>query len=121
MDGPDYMYMENFSGCDYNGYLKIMLGTLCLLHNEVCLEYSGLVVTRMDTPRLPSSLKIHDRSHKIRLKAEENGVLYNKHNVSNLILVTTEFQPRLKLILLGGLNFSPTFITNALKITLAIT
>ena len=107
MDGPDYM--------------KIRLDTLCLLHKEICLEYSGLVVTRMDTPRLPSSLKIHDRSHKIRLKAEENGVLYNKHNVSNLILVTTEFQPRLKLILLGGLNFSPTFITNALKITLAIT
>ena len=30
--------------------LKITLDTLCLLHNEVCLEYSGQVVTRMDTP-----------------------------------------------------------------------
>jgi len=36
-------------GCE-NGCLKIRLDTLRLLHNKVFLEYSGEVVTRIDTP-----------------------------------------------------------------------
>ena len=36
--------------------------------------------------RLSSSLKIHDRSHKIRRKQRKTDVLCNKHIVSNLML-----------------------------------